>query len=689
MHLHTRKESMLHFFNPLGRAALAAMTAAAVFALAHAAPSEAVGTYVHHGCVTGADLFDADGGWHPGGYAIAGNANLNQCPGGGLHTEMFPTSAIPEGATLGWTYLAPPDTDIVRFTGTFAGWTRPFDGSQGQIQVVDGGGAVGMTFTGQVDPADQRAIDWSGLHTNAVVARLNCFGASCNGRMAWASFYNPKLHLADATPPEGGRTAGSLVADAALKDTEAINYTASDKGGGVARFRLYVDGRLAGIDHTIDTNNGHCQIYAVENGLWVFSWPKPCPSSVDAEEQIDTTAIDDGQHTITAKVVDAGQREALLWTGQKVVANHPPVNTQLPLYASATAMSSALVGKPLAIQNDGVWTGPNLNLTRSWVQCDSHGTTPSCAAIPGATSLSYTPTADDVGHRLRLVVTATNPADSVSVYSDPTAIVTAPSSAGETVVKPQAPTTIVNLGGAPAAPVLPVTQISSSTTHAFRGRVVGETSGSVCPQDKATLRFEHVSGGRLRLGHGKASTTQVQLTCTTTGKAVADAQLDIATKVGATAAVAADTTTDGAGHAVLRLAKGASRAITVGYRMYADDPVARATASLKVLVNGKVSLKANHKHLHNGQSVRLRGALAGGEIPKRGVSLAVQWKDGRRWRPFAQIKTNSKGRFSYAYRFTRTSGKITYALRVQVTKGQVDYPFVATASKPVKVTVAS
>jgi hypothetical protein len=75
-------------------------------------------------------------------------------------------------------------------------------------------------------------------------------------------------------------------------------------------------------------------------------------------------------------------------------------------------------------------------------------------------------------------------------------------------------------------------------------------------------------------------------------------------------------------------------------------------------------------------------------VPARGVTLAVQWKDRHRWRPFAQIKTNRKGAFAYAYKFTRTSGKITYALRVQVTKGQVDYPYLATASKPVKVTVA-
>jgi hypothetical protein len=122
--------------------------------------------------------------------------------------------------------------------------------------------------------------------------------------------------------------------------------------------------------------------------------------------------------------------------------------------------------------------------------------------------------------------------------------------------------------------------------------------------------------------------------------------------------------------------------------MYADDPIARATATLKVAVNGRVALTGNRRHLRNGQAVTLRGQLRGGEIPRRGVTLAVQWKDGKRWRPFAQIKSNRKGAFAYAYKFTRTRGTITYRLRVQVSKGQVDYPYLPVASQPVKVIVA-
>lgn len=705
----------MHLLTHIGRrrrGRLAIALGALAMTLAHAAPSHAVGTYIHQSCVTGSDLVDAYGGRQVHSFSVTGNANANNCPWGGLHSEMYPASTIPLGSTVGWTYTAPPNTSISRFMSDYAGWTKLYDNvNRGVIRVFDSARHIGLDYTdGQATVSSKRTLDWAGLNTNAITAEVLCDGpdghAGCYSSVGWLSLFGPKFYLVDDLPPTAGAASGSVTTDATLKGAEGLSYSATDVGGGVARLRLYVDGALTVVDHVIDTNNGHCQPGSTESGAWVFSWPKPCPGSVNTEEMVDTMAIADGQHTITFKVVDAAQREATVWTGSRLVANHPPVNTQLPLYADQDPAVNPVVGHVITASSDGTWTGPNLNFVRAWVQCDGHGTIASCAAIPGATGLSYTPTADDVGHRLRLLVTATNVADSVTVYSQPTGIVAAPSSAEPITPKPDPGkdgddgddgnsgtngtngTSPPAVGSAPAAPVLPGVSVSTTVEHTFRGHIAGEPAGAACPQDRATLKFEHVRGGQLKLGFGKASTAQVQLTCTTTGKAIEGAQLDIATRVGAKAAVAADVTTDGAGHATLRLAKGASRIVTVGYRMYADDPIARAIATLKVGVNGKVVLKANHKHLHNGQAVTLRGALVGGEVPARGVTLAVQWKDRHRWRPFAQIKTNRKGSFRYAYKFTRTSGKITYALRVQVTKGQVDYPYLATASKPVKVTVA-
>lgn len=683
-------------------AAAATLLATSGLALASAAPSHAVGSYIDLACTSGAGISDAYGGWGPGGGAGgAGVFSADQCPGGGgLHTEMNPTNGNIVGAYQGrgWVFDAPANTRVAGISANLGGWARAFDGISRGVVSVDfsqSGRAALLTSANSFWPTTL-PLYVMGLNDTSISILTGCDGSSCSANTAWFSLYAPSVVLTDDTPPTAGAISGAAKDDTTWKGTKSLAYAATDVGGGVAAFRLYVDG-VQQTAHIIDTFGGHCNVLASGGGQWTFGYPKPCPAGVNDTEAIDSMAIDDGQHTIKATVVDAGQREATLWTASRLVANHPPVNTQAPQYAGAPTLNP-VVGAAVSAANDGTWSGPSLTITRNWVQCDANGTLSSCAAIPGATALSYTPTAADVGHRLRLLVTATNAADSVTVYSAPTGIVTAPSSVETTTPKPtdgtdgaggkdgssNSTTTTTTL----TAPALPVAPVDSTTPHTFRGRVVGEASGTACPQDKATLKFEHVKGGQLKLSNGKASTAQVQLTCSTTGKAIAGAQLDIATKVGAKAAVAADMSTDGAGHAVLRLAKGASRAVTVGYRMYADDPIARATATLNVVVNSKVSLKASRQRVRNGQAVTLRGSLAGGEIPKRGASLAVQWKDGKRWRPFAQIKTDSKGAFKYAYKFTRTSKKVTYALRVQVVKGQVDYPYVATASKTVKVTVA-
>ncbi len=56
----------------------------------------------------------------------------------------------------------------------------------------------------------------------------------------------------------------------------------------------------------------------------------------------------------------------------------------------------------------GIWTG-DPTVTYEWQRCD-----PTCTAIPGATSLTYTPRAADVGYKLNLVETATNVAGSAT-----------------------------------------------------------------------------------------------------------------------------------------------------------------------------------------------------------------------------------------------------------------------------------
>jgi hypothetical protein len=697
-----RKDPTLHLFNPLRTTALAALGAAIALSLAHPETTQAEGTYVHRSCVTAGDIADASGGWQP--FATVSDAGVSSRPtcgassDGRLRSDVFPVGSVPPGGGTGWTYTAPPNTTISAITASYAGLTDPAASSgQSSIQLRNADGGMFVNFKGNVSASSASPIAWPGLETDSVTWRMICDapGAACAGSVGWAALYEPHLFLADETKPIPGSVGGTLIDDDRLDADEHLTYSVSDTGGGVARLRLYVDGELT-VDHVIDENGGGCRPSGSKNGAWVFSRPRPCPLTVTAVETIDTTQIPDGRHDLTFKVLDAAQNDELLWSGPGHIANHPPVNEELPAFRDHSSYAAPTVGATIEAIDNGTWTGPGLSLTRTWVQCDAGGA--SCASIPGATGLSYTPTAADVGHRLRFVVTAINPADTpVKVTTPPSGIVGRPGG-GEgsptpddgtpvpttptTPTAPVKPTTPIT-PAAPAAPVLPPAP-APAPAHAMRGRVVGEAG---CPQDKATLRFARVAGGRVKLGYGKASSVQVQLTCTNNGKPIEAAQLDVFTRVGSKAAVASDVVTDGTGHATVRLAAGAGRSVAVGYRMFGDDPVARATATLKVAVDGRVRLRGNHRTLRNGRALTLRGRLLGGHVPRRGVHLTVQWKDRHRWRPFAQIKTNRKGSFSYAYRFTRTTSKLTYRLRVQVNKGQLDYPFQPVASNAVKVVV--
>lgn len=103
-------------------------------------------------------------------------------------------------------------------------------------------------------------------------------------------------------------------------------------------------------------------------------------------------------------------------TATALVAAAAPVNTVAP-----AVVGTAKQGQTLAMTN-GTWTGtPTITYAHRWERC----TGATCTAIPGAVTGTYTATADDVGHPLRAVVTASNAGGSVSAASAMTAAVTA------------------------------------------------------------------------------------------------------------------------------------------------------------------------------------------------------------------------------------------------------------------------
>ena len=91
-----------------------------------------------------------------------------------------------------------------------------------------------------------------------------------------------------------------------------------------------------------------------------------------------------------------------------------PVNTAAP-----TISGTAKVGSTLSA-NDGTWSNSPTSFSYQWQRCASDGR--GCGDITSATSKSYTPVTGDVGHTLRVVVTASNTdgkASATSAATDP------------------------------------------------------------------------------------------------------------------------------------------------------------------------------------------------------------------------------------------------------------------------------
>jgi len=89
------------------------------------------------------------------------------------------------------------------------------------------------------------------------------------------------------------------------------------------------------------------------------------------------------------------------------------------LVARPSITGTPAVGSTLTAGN-GTWAGAT-SFAYQWQQCDASGN--NCAAIAGATGRTYGVRADDVGHELRVRVTATNKYGSTNAFSPFTAVV--------------------------------------------------------------------------------------------------------------------------------------------------------------------------------------------------------------------------------------------------------------------------
>lgn len=123
---------------------------------------------------------------------------------------------------------------------------------------------------------------------------------------------------------------------------------------------------------------------------------------------------------------------------------------------------TAEVGLTLSATH-GTWANKPTSFKYSWSRCATNGG--ACAAIGGATVRIYTPTASDIGHTLRVAVTAHNADGSATAVSKETGIVPpagCPSGTGAIPIATLTPPARLVFS---AASVTPAVKRSTTTIH--------------------------------------------------------------------------------------------------------------------------------------------------------------------------------------------------------------------------------
>jgi fibronectin-binding autotransporter adhesin len=167
-------------------------------------------------------------------------------------------------------------------------------------------------------------------------------------------------------------------------------------------------------------------------------------------------------------------------TGVTLSATAPPAGSAAPSISGTPKVGSTLSA------TTGDWSGSPTSFAYQWRRCDAAGA--GCADIAGATASSYALVAADVGHTIRVVVTATNAGGSGSATSAQTAPVTAAGGGG---------------GGADkTAPVVLSLSAAPSKFTAGAGAKHG-TTFKYKLSEAATVRFTLARRGTGRRSGGK------------------------------------------------------------------------------------------------------------------------------------------------------------------------------------------
>ena len=262
----------------------------------------------------------------------------------------------------------------------------------------------------------------------------------------------------DAIPGATGSTYVLLPTDvghAIVVEVTGTNAAGADSATSVPSSSVAVDppataGTPAATGTPVDG-----QTLTAEPGTWTgtgpidftYQWQRcdaagaNCVDIPGATDATYTLGTDDLGSTVRVVVTgDNGEQTEVPSTAVGPIAALPPASTSVPTVSGTVADGHTLTA------GDGAWDGSlPLTFTYQWQRCDAAGA--NCVDVPGADEPTYDLTDADVGHTIRVEVTAANSAGDDTAVSAPT-VQTLPAPPVNTT-QPPAPTGTGVDGGTP------------------------------------------------------------------------------------------------------------------------------------------------------------------------------------------------------------------------------------------------
>ena len=220
-----------------------------------------------------------------------------------------PTVAFSTLQGFGIMYRVPADTRLASFVlyrtvsaPSQWNWTLFRDADAlTEANVVErcwnmGGGCSGLG-DGRVSTASRVAGSAGG--SGGLHLYMDCNPGSCpagsGGRIV---LHRLDAELSDQLDPTlvGAPSGDLLDTERAVAGVRSIAFSATDRGGGVYRATIEVDGAAA-VTQVVDDNDGRCRE--------PFTVPVPCRLTASASVALDTASLPDGVHSVRLVVADA------------------------------------------------------------------------------------------------------------------------------------------------------------------------------------------------------------------------------------------------------------------------------------------------------------------------------------------------------------------------------------------------